>query len=213
MVFIAGTATGVGKTHVAAALARALASGGLAVAARKPVQSFDPAEGPTDAEILAAATGEDPCEVCSADLWLPIPYAPPMAADALGRPALLLEHVLPCLPDSGLVLVEGVGGPRSPVTHDADNVELCRAVGAAAAVLVADAGLGAINATLLAAAALTPTPTIVHLNRFDPTNDLHRRNLAWLRERAGLQPTTTITELASALHALTGARTSEEMEV
>lgn len=211
VVFVAGTATEVGKTYVAARLARALAAQGHAVAARKPVQSFDPGHGPTDAEVLAAATGEDPAEVCRPGLSFPLPYAPPMAADALGLPRLLLDDVLPSLPRRGLVLVEGVGGPRSPVTHDADNVDLCRAVGASAAVLVADAGLGTVNATLLSAGALAPVPLIVHLNRFDGADDLQRRNLAWLRARAALEVTTAIAQLAGALLARTGA--AREMEV
>jgi hypothetical protein len=45
-------------------------------------------------------------------------------------------------------------------------------------VLVADAGLGAINAVLLCVA-VVPPPVVVVLNRFDGS-DLHRRNRNWL---------------------------------
>ena len=55
--FVAGTATDIGKTWWTAALARELRAAGMHVAARKPVQSGEPGA-TTDAEVLAAATGE-----------------------------------------------------------------------------------------------------------------------------------------------------------
>ena len=50
--------------------------------------------------------------------------------------------------------------------------------------LVADAGLGTINSILLSLEAINSgahvaTPVVV-LNRFDPADDLHRRNRDWL---------------------------------
>ena len=55
------------------------------MAARKPAQSFAPGEGPTDADVLAAATGERAHEVCPPHRWYEVPMAPPMGADVLGR--------------------------------------------------------------------------------------------------------------------------------
>jgi dethiobiotin synthetase len=63
LVLVAGTATEVGKTWVAAAVLAELRTRGVRVAARKLVQSFSPGEHPTDAEALAAATGEAPDDV------------------------------------------------------------------------------------------------------------------------------------------------------
>jgi len=37
---------------------------------------------------------------------------------------------------------------------------------------------------------------VVHLNRFDGDDDLHRRNLQWLAERDGLAVSTTVEQLA-----------------
>src|SRR5206468_1259236 len=85
LVLVTGTGTGVGKTWVAARLLTELRAKGVHVAARKPVQSFAAGEGPTDAEMLAAATGEDLADVCPAHRWYERPLAPPMAADVLGR--------------------------------------------------------------------------------------------------------------------------------
>jgi len=53
-------------------------------------------------------------------------------------------------------------------------------------VLVADAGLGTINAVLLSVGVLDPWPVTVVLNRYDQLDDLHRRNRAWLVDRAQL---------------------------
>ena len=200
VVTVVGTGTEVGKTWVGARLLEQLRSDGATVAARKPVQSFDPAaDEPTDAEVLAAASGGDPTEVCPAHRWLPVPMAPPMAADALGSPAPLLGALLDELvwpaAQVDVGLVETVGGVRSPVADDGDSCDLVRALGPDVVLLVADAGLGTIDAVRSAVDALAPETVLVHLNRFDPDHDLHRRNLGWLRDRDGLDPVVTIEEL------------------
>lgn len=186
-VFVAGTATEVGKTYCAAAVLRSLRRRGVRVAARKPTQSFAPGEGPTDAEVLGLATGEDPDAVCPPAHAFPVPMAPPMAAAALGRPAPTLADLLAAAaapPWAALVLVEGAGGPRSPVAADADNVALAAALRPQRVLLVADAGLGTINAVRLSCAALGEAVAseriLVLLNRFSPADDLHRRNRDWL---------------------------------
>ena len=134
-------------------------TGGVAVAARKPAQSFDPDDeaAATDAGVLAVATGEDPHAVCPDHRWYPVALAPPMAADALGRAPFTVADLMAELrwPAGAHVgLVEGAGGPRSPLAADGDNVDLARALRPDSVVLVAGAGLGTLNATLLSAAAL-----------------------------------------------------------
>jgi dethiobiotin synthetase len=203
LVVVTGTGTEVGKTWVAAYLASELAGRGFVVAARKPVQSFAPDDGETDADVLAAATGGDAHVVCAPDRSYEIAMAPPMAAEALGRPAftiadLAAELVWPEGVDAGLV--EGAGGPRSPLASDGDTVDLARALDADAIVLVADAGLGTINAVRLAHPPLAElAPVTVVLNRYDATDDLHARNRQWLADRAGFDVTVTATELADHL--------------
>ncbi len=81
-------------------------------------------------------------------------------------------------------LVEGAGGPRSPLASDGDTVDLVRGLEPDLVVLVADPGLGAINSVRLAAAPFDPRASlVVVLNRFDPADALHRANQAWLRDR------------------------------
>ena len=86
LVVCAGTATEVGKTWVGATVLAELRRRGRSVSARKPAQSFDPADDHlSDAAMLAAATGEPVDVVCPPDRSYPVPMAPPMAAAALGR--------------------------------------------------------------------------------------------------------------------------------
>lgn len=220
LVLVTGTATEVGKTWVSAALLARARERGMVVAARKPAQSFEagpgsgpggpgPAE-PTDAERLAVATGEDPELVCPPGRSYPLPMAPPMAAAALGRPAPTIEDYVQSIEGSwargdgsseqiDLAVVEGAGGVASPLGDDGDSADLGRALRAHVAVVVADPSLGVINSARLAVGALGPLPVIVHLNRFDAGNDLHRRNLGWLRDRVGLVVTTSIDELLGAV--------------
>ncbi len=181
LVFVSGTATEVGKTWWTAAIARELRALGATVAARKPVQSGEPGA-VTDAELLAAATGEAPDDVCPPHRTYRLAWAPPMAARELGEPGfttadLTRELGWPAAVDVGLV--EGVGGPRSPVSDDGDNVDLAAALAPDVIVVVADAGLGTINAVRLSVEAFRTFPVIVALNRYtgDP---LHQRNLEHL---------------------------------
>jgi len=208
LIVVAGTATEVGKTWVTCALARRLRSAGMSVVARKAAQSFDPSDLTTDADELAAATATAPTDVCAAHRWYPVPMAPPMAAEALGLPPVTLADVAAELswPDDGpaIGLFETAGGVASPQTTDADVVDVARAIGSDAVLLVADAGLGTINSVRLSVAALgmLGVPITVYLNRFDPQDDLHQRNAAWLADRDGLDVVTAIGVLADRLGGL-----------
>ncbi|HLH28155.1 MAG TPA: dethiobiotin synthase, partial [Acidimicrobiales bacterium] len=167
LVVVCGTGTEVGKTWVACALLREWRRLGLHVAARKPAQSYDVDEAsggapssPTDAERLAAASGEGPADVCPPHRSYPAGLAPPMAAEALGRPAFCVADLVSELRwpqervDVGLV--ELAGGVASPQAADGAGTELVERLLPDAAVLVADPGLGTINAVRLSLAALAP---------------------------------------------------------
>jgi dethiobiotin synthetase len=224
LVVVSGTGTDVGKTWWTAAAATELRAGGLSVAARKPAQSFAapdrppnegapgegaPSEGgpgevgpgETDASVLGAATDEDATTVCPAHRWYETAMAPPMAASALGRPGftvhdLVAELTWPHELDVGFV--ESAGGPRSPLADDGDTVALAAALAPDMIVLVADAGLGTINAVRLCVDVLEPSaPVVVALNRYDDSVPLHRANRDWLRARAGGPVVTDVADLAA----------------
>ena len=211
LAMVIGTGTEVGKTWVAAGALGALRAEGLSVAARKPAQSFSTDDATTDADVLADASGENPTEVCLAHRWYETPLAPPMAADALGRPPFTIadlvdEVVWPVGCDIGIV--EAAGGVRSPLASDApgDAVTMIAALGPDIVVIVANAELGTINGIRLTFEALEPIldrrdgmEVVVFLNQFNPDIDLHRRNLAWLRDHDRFTVVVEIDELVTLL--------------
>ena len=188
VVFVSGTGTAIGKTWVASIALARLRADGRRVSARKPAQSFDAGDERTDADELAAATGESPHDVCPLHRWYARALAPPMAAAALGAPVFTVTDLVAELrwPDGVDVgLVEGAGGPRSPIAGDGDNVTLACAVAPDLVLLVADAGLGTINAVRTSIDAFAPAPVAVVLNRYDDDDPVHRANRDWLTDRDG----------------------------
>ena len=195
LIVVVGTRTEIGKTWVSARLLRDLRANGLHVAARKPAQSFDSDDALTDAHHLADASGETPTEVCPRHRWYPIPMAPPMAADALARPAFTVEDLVSeiqwPLPAPDVAFVESAGGVRSPIAKNGDAISLIELLQPDIVLLVADAGLGTINDITLSLEAINSgahvaTPIVV-LNRFDPSDDLHRRNREWLTQHLDVE--------------------------
>lgn len=135
--------------------------------------------------------------------------APPMAADALGRPVFtitdLVEELAWPVPPPDVGLIESAGGVRSPLADDGDTATLVTAVRPDIVLLVADAGLGTVNSVRSAVASLRaadPTiPTVVLLNRFDGDDELHRRNRAWLAERDGFEVRTEVGDVSRRIEA------------
>src|SRR5581483_8671020 len=84
-------------------------------------------DGPTDAEVLAAASGERPADVCRPSRSYRRAMAPPMAAEALGLPGFTVADLVGelCWPAAGVEIgvVELAGGVRSPQASDGDGVD------------------------------------------------------------------------------------------
>ena len=196
-----------GKTWWTAAVVRRLRGAGVAASVRKPVQS-NPPGAPTDADVLAAASGQDPASVCRPDRTYPLAWAPPMAADRLGLPPwtvadLAAELRFPEATEVGLV--EGAGGARSPIAADGDTVDLAGLIEPDLVVIVADAGLGTINAVRLTAEVLGAWPIVVALNHYTG-EPLHAANRHHLVACAGLDVVTAPDQLAARLDARSGGR-------
>jgi dethiobiotin synthetase len=158
-VFIAGSHTDIGKTHVACALIRAARAQGLTVDALKPVASGFDADDWTDSDPgrLLAALGR-PLTLSELDAITPWRFAaalaPPMAASREGRSLPLDPLVEVCAARlsasrADLVVVEGVGGLMSPLAEQATSLDLLTALGLPA-LLVGGGYLGAISHTLTA---------------------------------------------------------------
>ena len=189
LIGVLGTNTEVGKTWVASQLIATLRLRGARVAARKPVQSYAPDDIYTDAARLAGASGEEIADICPAHRWYPVAMAPPMAADALGRGPVRMQELINEIhwpPGIDIGLVETVGGARSPLAFDGDSMQLIERLHVDQVLLVADAGLGTINAVRLCLDALSGKAVTVLLNRFDGSDRLHLANREWLERRAGV---------------------------
>jgi dethiobiotin synthetase len=194
--FIAGTDTGVGKTYVAALIARALVQAGKSVGVYKPVASGCRREGndlvSDDAVALWEAAGR-PGEfdrVCPQRFAAAL--APHLAARAEGRQvdaALLRSGLDYWRQRSEIVLVEGSGGLLSPVSDDEYVADLAADFGYPL-VVVARNALGTINQTLqtLVAAAtfrdgLDVAGVVMNDATADPDDISRQSNLAELRAR------------------------------
>ncbi|MBI2838204.1 MAG: dethiobiotin synthase [Acidobacteria bacterium] len=160
--FITGTDTGVGKTAVTAALAGLLRDSGVRVAAFKPVECAAP-DDPRDSDLLAGATGQEPPEsVCVYSL--PHPVAPAVAADIAGvqlEPSLILNRFHSLRRAHEAILVEGAGGIMVPITWRYSFLDLAADM-QIPALIVARAGLGTINHTLLTYLALVDRGVAVY---------------------------------------------------
>jgi dethiobiotin synthetase len=149
------------------------------------VQSFDVQDATTDAAILANATGEDSATVCAPHRSYAVALAPPMAADVLKKPRIVLSDLISEIAwheNIDVGVVETVGGPRSPLAHDGDSEEFIRRLQPDRILLIADAALGALNAIRLSLESLGSQNAAVFLNRYDESNQTHRLNRRWLSD-------------------------------
>jgi dethiobiotin synthetase len=152
--FVTGTDTDVGKTYIAAMIARSMKAAGLRVGVYKPAASGCRFDGQTlvsdDALALWDAAGRPGAleQVCPQRFRMPV--APHLAAKAEGLALdakLLRDGLLPWLKCSDVVLVEGAGGLMSPMGDDACCADLAYDFGFPL-IVVARNGLGTINHTL-----------------------------------------------------------------
>jgi dethiobiotin synthetase len=154
---VTGTDTSVGKTVIAAALLLAFRAKGIRAIGFKPAETgVDPAEpGTADSEILALASSETHAAAAPL-LRLPEPLAPAVAASRAGLELHPEEAVarVAALREAGFrVVLEGAGGLLAPLSWGFTMRDLARDLDLSA-VIVARAGLGALNHTCLTVEAL-----------------------------------------------------------
>jgi dethiobiotin synthetase len=182
-VFVTGTGTEVGKTVVAAAIARTLALSGR-VAVFKPAVSGLDEGGEPDHELLRRACGSGQSDDEIAPHRFGPPVSPHLAAELAGTaidPAALLAAARTAGAGADALVCEGVGGLLVPLTLGYLVRDLARELGLPV-VIAASPGLGTINHTLLTieaaravglsvrAVVLTPWP--------DKPGELERSNRA-----------------------------------
>lgn len=154
--FVTGTDTGVGKTVVTALILRQLRRSGVHVGAYKPACSgaiSGPAGAPIweDLEALRAAARFDGPDDWICPQRFVAPVAPPQAArlEQRGVDDRLLRDGAACWAGrADLLVVEGAGGWLSPLSDQSLVADIAAAL-RYPIVVVARAGLGTINHTLL----------------------------------------------------------------
>lgn len=150
--FIAGTDTGVGKTWITGALARALRDRRLDVGVGKPVQSGGlPGQVDADSYQLRHVSGVADSETDICPRSYPTPLTPWLAAHLAGETLRLPDLVAgmdPLFARHEAVLIEGAGGLGAPLTATHLGVDLAVALGLPV-LLVARPGLGTVSHTLM----------------------------------------------------------------
>ncbi|MGG1658658.1 dethiobiotin synthase [Brevibacillus sp. NRS-1366] len=150
--FLSGTDTGVGKTIVTAGIAAALRQDEVDVGVWKPVQSGALANEPeSDAYLLKELGGVEDAYEEIAPLVFPAPLTPLLAAEAVGKSLTMNEVVAGgqlLMERHPALLVEGAGGLMVPLTRTEMMAHLAVRL-KLPLLLVARAGLGTINHTLL----------------------------------------------------------------
>jgi len=172
-VFVTGTGTEVGKTVVAAVIARSHAAAGERVAVFKPaVSGLDEGDEPDHSLLRRAAGSSQPDDEIAPYRYGP-PVSPHLGAELAGETIdreRLLNLARAAGDGSDFLVCEGVGGLLVPLTLGYLVRDLARELGLPV-VSAASPGLGTINHTLMtiecaravglevAAVALTPWPS------------------------------------------------------
>lgn len=156
-IFITGTDTGVGKTWFTVALMEALKAQGHRVVGMKPIASGATlVEGQLineDAQLIM----EHSSVPVSYGLINPVVFEPPVAphiAAQQKKQLISLDHIIDSYnqlsSSADLVVVEGVGGWRVPISNDAYLVDIVRSLNLPV-IMVVGIRLGCINHAILTA--------------------------------------------------------------
>jgi dethiobiotin synthetase len=195
-VFVTGTGTEVGKTVVAAALARTALAAGRRVAVFKPaVTGLDEGGEPDHSVLRRAAGSRQPDDEIAPYRYGP-PVSPHLAAELAGEaisPLRLRDGARSAARNADVLVVEGVGGFLVPLTLGYLIRDFARDLGLPV-VVAASPGLGTINHALLtvesvrsvglepAAVVLTPWP--------DDAGTLERSNREAIHRLGGVEVAT-----------------------
>jgi dethiobiotin synthetase len=155
-VFITGTDTGIGKTIVAAGIARLLKKNKIDVTVMKPFATgasyYSKKYRSEDTAMLANAAEASELDEELNPSFFKIPASPLMAAQILKQDPPDTKSVLFALKELGkrhqFVVVEGIGGLMVPLTEQEYVADFIKATGLAV-VIVTRPSLGTLNHTLL----------------------------------------------------------------
>jgi dethiobiotin synthetase len=178
-IFITGTGTDVGKTYVSAILVKRLKCGYY-----KPVLSgFDP-----DDNDCKHVTGADDCVSYT---FIP-PVSPHLAAQLEGvviEPEKIKADFERITSQFDYVVVEGAGGIVCPLGDNLMQTDIIKMLGLNI-IIVADAGLGTINAAVLAVEHAKKHNLNIDgiiFNRYNESNFMHKDNKKQIEALTGIK--------------------------
>lgn len=197
--FITGTGTDVGKTYVTGLIVKKLREGGASAAYYKAAMSGNDrrADGtliPGDALQVKRMSGiEQPLEEMCPYIY-ETAVSPHLAAKLEGKPLemeCVLKHFDYVCGKYEYITAEGSGGILRPLRFDEQQIQLEDFIKARSlsCLMIADAGLGTMNAVVLTAeymkAHKIPVRGII-FNRYEPGNPLHEDNRLMCEAMTGL---------------------------
>lgn len=195
--FVTGTGTDVGKTRACAAIARYFTRKGLSFAYYKAAASGTLDIAKSDPGRVKAAAGLPQADGTLASYLYAHPLSPHLAARVEGGPfpdADVIEKAWRSLGrEYEYVLTEGAGGIVCPLAHEPGRrlfyIDILKRF-RIGALIVADAGLGTINHTVLTyeylKARSIPVKGVI-FNRWDAGSAMHRDNELMVEEMTGLE--------------------------
>ena len=199
-VFVTGTGTAVGKTVVAAVVARSLAAAGNRVAVFKPAVSGLDEGGEPDHLLLRRAAGSEQSDDQIAPYRYRPAVSPHLGAELAGEridPARVRDAALEAAAGADQLVCEGVGGLLVPLTLGYLVRDLARELELPLAI-AALPGLGTINHTLLtieAARTVGLRPALVVLTPWPDDPGAIERSNREAMERLGGVPTEVLPRL------------------
>lgn len=209
--FVTGTDTGIGKTVVACALARAFAAAGERVAVMKPIASGAERgpEGLRNADALALIEAASvPLTYAQVNPYCFEPAISPHIASEDANISIDIGTIkagfeaLRAISDR--VIVEGAGGWLAPISARESMEDLARALGVPV-VLVVGLRLGCLNHAELSGRAIAAHGAGFAgwvANRLSPPMEREAENLATLTRRLGAPPLAIVPYAPQRPHAL-----------
>jgi len=189
-IFITGTDTGIGKTYITLLLANYFMGEGIDVGIMKPISAGPQKE--NDALYLKKRLKlKDPISLIN-PVHLNLPLAPYVAA-AEAKTKINLKEIFRAFKKleslHELILVEGVGGVLVPIKKDYFVADMIKDFGLST-IIVARAGLGTINHTLLTIEALKQRKINIFgiiMNGFNGQDLSEKTNVKMIEELSGIR--------------------------